>query len=106
MASFSTKSNPFLIDSIFSPHKISGFVEEIENLNFNWVYSDDNEPSGSVFKEQNSTGEFTAVGDIVALTSKKRRAENGVKVIFLFLFFKKSMNLGLIFHYYYYYFDH
>ncbi|KAL1089935.1 hypothetical protein V6Z11_D07G054600 [Gossypium hirsutum] len=79
MASFSTKSNPFLIDSIFSPHKISGFVEEIENLNFDQVYSENNEPSGSIFKEQSSTGEFTVVDDIVALTSKKRRAKNGVK---------------------------
>ncbi|TYI17907.1 hypothetical protein ES332_A07G055600v1 [Gossypium tomentosum] len=79
MASFSTKSNPFLIDSIFSPHKISGPVGEIENLNFNWVYSDNNEPSGSIFKKQSSTGEFTVVDDIVALTSKKRRAKNGVK---------------------------
>ncbi|TYH08937.1 hypothetical protein ES288_A07G056600v1 [Gossypium darwinii] len=79
MASFSTKSNPFLIDSIFSPHKISGSVGEIENLNFNWVYSDNNEPSGSIFKKQSSTGEFTVVDDIVALTSKKRRAKNGVK---------------------------
>ncbi|KAG8487944.1 hypothetical protein CXB51_018751 [Gossypium anomalum] len=79
MASFSTKSNPFLIDSIFSSHKISGFVGEIENLNFNWVYSDNNEPSGSIFKEQSSTGEFTVVDDIVALKSKKRRAKYGVK---------------------------
>ncbi|TYI72363.1 hypothetical protein E1A91_D07G056200v1 [Gossypium mustelinum] len=79
MASFSTKSNPFLIDSIFSPHKISGFVEETENLNFDQVYSENNEPSGSIFKEQSSTGEFTVVDDIVALTSKKRRAKNGVK---------------------------
>ncbi|XP_017646875.2 transcription factor bHLH137 [Gossypium arboreum] len=79
MASFSTKSNPFLIDSIFSPHKISGSVGEIENLNFNWVYSNNNEPSGSIFKKQSSTGEFTVVDDIVALTSKKRRAKNGVK---------------------------